>query len=187
MLELQFDASSRFYRAPPHLKANNGILIIDDLGRQRCSPAELINRWIVPMDRHIDYLSLHTGYKFLVPFDVLVVFSSNFPPEQLADEAFLRRIGYKIHVGALTPAEYEAVFRQVCDQLGVPFSDAAFRYLVSELHYRDNRPLLACFPRDLVSQVCDLASFHGVAPELANDTLDWAWHNYFAGLKGKAP
>ena len=100
MLDLRFDPGTRFYQAPPHLKANNGIFIIDDLGRQRCSPAELMNRWIVPMDRRIDYLSLHTGHKFLVPFDVIVVFSSNLPPEQLADGAFLRRIGYKIHVGA---------------------------------------------------------------------------------------
>lgn len=184
MLELQFDAGTRYYRAPPHLKANNGIFIIDDLGRQRCSPAELMNRWIVPMDRHVDYLSLHTGFKFLVPFDVLVVFSSNFPPQQLADDAFLRRIGYKVHVGALTPTEYETIFRQVCDELEVPFSEAAFRYLVDELHHRDSRPLLACFPRDLVRQVRDLAAFHDIAPVLDADTLEWSWHNYFAGLKG---
>jgi predicted ATPase with chaperone activity len=187
MLELQFDAGSRFYRAPPHLKANNGIFIIDDLGRQRCSPVELMNRWIVPMDRHVDYLSLHTGYKFLIPFDVIVVFSSNFPPEQLADEAFLRRIGYKIHVGAMTRPEYERIFRQVCTQFAVPFSDAAFRYLLDELHRRDDRPLLACYPRDIVGQVCDLARYQGTAPTLTDDALEWAWANYFAGLKGRSP
>lgn len=184
MLELQFDAGSRFYRAPPHLKANNGIFIVDDLGRQRCSAIELMNRWIVPMDRHIDYLSLHTGHKFLVPFDVIVVFSSNFPPEQLADEAFLRRIGYKVHVGPLTPTEYERVFRQVCKRCGVPFSDAAFQYLVTELHGSSDRPLLACYPRDIVGQLCDFSRYIGEAPALSNESLTWAWQNYFAGLKG---
>jgi predicted ATPase with chaperone activity len=187
MLELQFDAGSRFYRAPPHLKANNGVFIIDDLGRQRCSPVELMNRWIVPMDRHVDYLSLHTGYKFLIPFDVIVVFSSNFPPDELADEAFLRRIGYKIHVGALTPAEYQRIFQQACAQFAVPYADVAFSYLIDELHRRDDRPLLACYPRDIVGQVCDLARFHGTPPTLSEDALEWAWANYFAGLKGKPP
>ena len=116
MLDLHFDSATRFYQAPPHLKANNGIFVIDDLGRQRCSPVELMNRWIVPLDRRVDYLALHTGHKFQVPFDVIVVFSSNFAPENLADGSFLRRLGYKIHVGPLTESEYQRVFIQVCEQ-----------------------------------------------------------------------
>jgi hypothetical protein len=100
------------------LKANNGIFIIDDLGRQRCSPLELMNRWIVPMDRGVDYLSLHTGL-VSVPFDVVVVFSSNFLPERLSDGAFLRRLGYKIEVPPQTPAEYQQLFRQACAQYGI--------------------------------------------------------------------
>jgi SpoVK/Ycf46/Vps4 family AAA+-type ATPase len=181
MLDLRFDPGSRFYQAPPHLKANNGIFIIDDLGRQRCSPEELMNRWIVPMDRRIDYLSLHTGYKFLVPFDVIVVFSSNMPPEQLADGAFLRRIGYKIHIGPLSEADYEKIFRQVCASSAIPYSDEAFRYLLRERHEKEQRPLLACYPRDLLGQVRDLARYEGTAPRLDGRTLDWAWNNYFAG------
>ena len=181
MLELQVDPATRSYQAPPHLKANNGIFIIDDLGRQRCSAAELMNRWIVPMDRHIDYLSLHTGFKFMVPFDVIVVFSSNFPPEQLADDAFLRRLGSKIHVGPLTESQYERIFRQVCTKYATPYSCDAFQYLLHEHHYKEGRPLLACYPRDILAQVRDLAQYEGRAPRLDEGVLDWAWNNYFIG------
>lgn len=181
MLELRFDTATRFYQAPPHLKANNGLFIIDDLGRQRCSPVELMNRWIVPMDRRVDFLSLHTGHKFRVPFDVVVVFSSNRPPEELADASFLRRLGYKIHVGALTEAEYERVFIDVCVQYGVPFSIDAFHYLLQEHHYKKERPLLACYPRDIISQVRDIATYEGREPLLDPAVLDWAWNNYFTG------
>jgi energy-coupling factor transporter ATP-binding protein EcfA2 len=181
MLDLNFDSSTRFYQAPPHLKANNGILVIDDLGRQRCSAAELMNRWIVPMDRGVDYLSLHTGHKFQVPFDVIVVFSSNFPPAELADASFLRRLGYKIQVGPLTEAEYQRVFIEVCAQYGVPFSIDAFNYLLHQHHYKEGRPLLACYPRDIVSQVRDIATYEGRAACLDSVVLDWAWNNYFTG------
>jgi predicted ATPase with chaperone activity len=181
MLDLQYDPGTRFYQAPPHLKANNGIFIIDDLGRQRCSPVELMNRWIVPMDRHIDYLALHTGYKFLVPFDVIVVFSSNFPPEDLTDGAFLRRIGYKIHVGALTEAQYERIFKDMCNKYGITYNHDAFHYLLREHHYKESRPLLACYPRDILVQLHDLALYENRAPVLDEKVLDWAWNNYFVG------
>jgi predicted ATPase with chaperone activity len=181
MLDLQYDPGTRFYQAPPHLKANNGIFIIDDLGRQRCSPVELMNRWIVPMDRHIDYLALHTGYKFLVPFDVIVVFSSNFPPEDLTDAAFLRRIGYKIHVKPLTEAQYEQIFKDMCQQYGIAYDHDAFHYLLREHHYKESRPLLACYPRDILVQLRDLALYENSAPVLNEKVLDWAWNNYFVG------
>jgi predicted ATPase with chaperone activity len=181
MLDLRFDPNTRLYQAPPHLKANNGIFIIDDLGRQRCSPLELMNRWIVPMDRGVDYLSLHTGLVFQVPFDVVVVFSSNFLPERLSDGAFLRRLGYKIEVPPQTQAEYELLFRQACAQYGIAFDAAAFDYLLSGLHARDETPLLACYPRDLIRQVRDLARYESTPPTLSQRSLDWAWQNYFAG------
>lgn len=179
MLDLKFDESTRYYQAPPHLKANNGIFIVDDLGRQRCSPTDLLNRWIVPMDRKFDYLSLHTGFKFQVPFDVIVVFSSNLPPDQLGDGSFLRRIGYKIHVGPLSEADYERVFRRECDQFGIAWDAEAFHYLLQEHHYAEDRPLLACYPRDLLSQVCDIAGYEEKKAQLSQDVLDWAWNNYF--------
>ena len=185
MLDLQFDPGARLYQAPPHLKANNGIFIIDDLGRQRCSPVELMNRWIVPMARRIDYLSLHTGYKFPVPFDVIVVFSSNLAPQQLADDSFLRRIGYKIHVGELSAYHYEAVFRHVCEQFGMTFNHTAYHYLL-QLHGQHARPLLACYPRDILAQLCDVARYEGRPPRLESDALHWAWNNYFGTADGSA-
>jgi predicted ATPase with chaperone activity len=181
MLDLRFDPNTRLYQAPPHLKANNGIFIIDDLGRQRCSPLELMNRWIVPMDRGIDYLSLHTGHVFQVPFDVVVVFSSNFLPERLSDGAFLRRLGYKIEVPPQSEAEYERIFRQACLQSEVAFDADAYHYLLQEKHRREDVPLLACYPRDLIRQVLDLSRYESAQPVLSRASLDWAWHNYFAG------
>ena len=179
MLDLHFDRYTRLYTAPPHLKSNNGIFIIDDLGRQRCAPDALMNRWIVPMDRNIDYLSLHTGHAFAVPFDVIVVFSSNFVPERLSAGAFMRRLGYKIEVPPASQDEYRTLFRQACARAGVAFDPTAFAFLLA-LHRRHAVPLLACHPRDLVRQLRDLARYEDRAPVLSEQTLGWAWHNYFA-------
>jgi hypothetical protein len=181
MLDLRFDPHTRLYQAPPHLKSNNGIFIIDDLGRQRCSPTELLNRWIVPMDRKIDFLALHTGYKFQVPFDVIVVFSSNLPPAELGDGAFLRRIGYKIHVGPLAEHDYRRIFQDVCDGFGIAWNEDAFAHLLHERHAPEARALLACYPRDLVGQVRDRAAYDGEKAALTPQALDWAWNNYFTG------
>jgi energy-coupling factor transporter ATP-binding protein EcfA2 len=163
MLDVQFDPGSRMYHAPSHLKANNGIFIIDDLGRQRCSAVELMNRWIVPMDRRQDYLSLHTGYKFPVPFDMVIVFSSN----------------YKILVDEITPEQYQQIFTTVCKDFGIAYDQASFNYLLREHHIKEERPLLACYPRDLLAQVRDLARYYRKEPKLDPETLSWAWNNYF--------
>lgn len=186
MLDLRFDPHTRLYQAPPHLKSNGGIFIIDDLGRQRCTPEALMNRWIVPMDRNVDYLTLHTGHTFQVPFDVIVVFSSNFVPQRLSDGAFLRRLGYKIEVPPASPGEYAQLFHQACAGIGVKVEEGMFDYLL-ERHRRHGVPLLACYPRDLVRQLRDLARFEERAPALNQHTLDWAWDNYFAaGVPGRA-
>lgn len=179
MLDLRFDATTRLYNAPPHLKSNNGIFIVDDLSRQRCSPDALMNRWIVPMDRGIDYLTLHTGQSFQVPFDVIVVFSSNFVPQRLSDGAFLRRLGYKIDVPPMSADEYARLFRQACMDAGVAAAPGAFDALLS-LHQRAGVSLLACHPRDLVSQLRDLGRYEEQHVVADAATLDWAWHNYFA-------
>ncbi|WP_206047134.1 ATP-binding protein [Noviherbaspirillum denitrificans] len=178
-LDLEFDHTTRVYQAPPHVKANNGVFVVDDLGRQMMAPQDLMNRWIVPLDRRRDYLTLHTGYKFEIPFDVVVVFSSNLDPAGLADEAFLRRLGYKIHIGALTRDQYREVFLQACADMDIPFSEQAFNYLLQERHEKENRPLLACYPRDLLGQIRDLARYEEAPPALTTEALDWAWHNYF--------
>jgi DNA-binding PadR family transcriptional regulator len=179
MLDLDFDEGARFYQAPPQVKANNGLLIIDDLGRQLAPAIDIMNRWIVPLDRHVDYLALHTGKKFSLPFDVIVVFSTNMPPSKLADEAFLRRLGYKIYVGPLDEGEYRAIARQVCDELQIPYNEEGISYLLRELHYKTGKPLNACIPRDILEQVRDFARYEGVQPELSVELLDWAWNNYF--------
>jgi hypothetical protein len=179
MLDLQFDPKARFYQAPPHVKANNGLFVVDDLGRQLVSPRDLMNRWIVPMDRRIDYLALHTGKKFLLPFDLILMFSSNLPPSELADPAFLRRIGYKIFVGPLDETEYRRVFCDVCAGLGIPFSEEQYHHLLERYHARTGTPLLACFPRDILSQLKDFARFNGMEPALTPELIDWAWNNYF--------
>jgi len=138
-----------------------------------------MNRWIVPMDRRRDYLSLHTGGSFEVPFDVKLVFSTNLSPKTLADEAFLRRLGYKIHVGAVSEDEYERIFRDVCDERDIAFNARTFAYLL-DMHRRLGRPTFACYPRDLISQVCDRAAYREWPAELSPELIDWAWHSYFA-------
>jgi hypothetical protein len=155
--------------------------VIDDLGRQLVSAQELMNRWIVPLDRHRDYLSLRTGHKFAVPFDVVVVFSTNLKPLDLADEAFLRRIGYKIKLGPLTTEEYRTVFRDVCAEYGIEFSEDMLQLLLREYHAREQRPLLACYPRDILSQVRDFAIYEQTSPRLTPEAVNRAWHNYFIG------
>jgi hypothetical protein len=178
MLDLQFDHEARYYNAPPQVKANNGLLIIDDLGRQLAEPRAIMNRWIVPMDRQVDYLALHTGSKFQVPFDVNLVFSTNLRPADLADEAFLRRLGYKIYVGPIDASDYEGIFRQECESLGIPFTPAGLAYVLQR-HEQEERPLLACSPRDLLGQLRDQARFRSLRPEMSESLLDWAWNNYF--------
>lgn len=180
MLDLDFNESARFYQAPPQVKANNGLLLIDDLGRQITPAIDIMNRWIVPLDRHVDYLALHTGKKFMIPFDVIVVFSTNMPPSELADEAFLRRLGYKIYVGPLDEDAYRVISRQVCSELQIPFSEAGIDYLLNEHHYKENRPLMACIPREILGQARDVARYEGAPPELSEVFLDWAWNNHFA-------
>jgi hypothetical protein len=181
MLELKYDAACGYYQAPPQLKANNGIFVVDDVGRQRCAPAELMNRWIVPMDRKVDVLTLHTGVKFQVPFDVQVIFSSNLTPRQIGDEAFLRRIGYKILVGPLGEADYRRVFASACAEFGVAFDEAAFDHLLAAHHHAQARPLMACYPRDLLSHIRDAAAFDGAVPVLEPESLARAWANNFNG------
>ncbi len=179
MLDLDFDESARFYQAPPQVKANNGLMIIDDLGRQLAPAIDIMNRWIVPLDRHVDYLALHTGKKFMLPFDVIVVFSTNLAPSKLADEAFLRRLGYKIYVGPLSEEEYRQITQQVCAELKIPFSEDGFNFLLHEHHYKSGKPLSACIPRDILEQLRDIAIYEGKPAVMSRELIDWAWNNYF--------
>lgn len=180
MLDLVFDARAGFYHAPPHFKANNGLLLVDDLGRQLVTPRQLLNRWIVPMEQQHDHLMLRNGIKLRVPFDTLLFFSTNLRPDELGDEAFLRRIGYKIFVGPLPAEDYRHVLRQSCEHFGVPYDDAAVERLLHEMHQPEGRPLLPCYARDLVGQIAEFATYNGLKPELSPRLMKWAWRNYFA-------
>jgi predicted ATPase with chaperone activity len=181
MLDLNYDPHTRLHVAPPQMKANNGIFVIDDFGRQRVSPHELMNRWIVPLDRRVDYLALNTGTKFTVPFDVHVVFSSNLAPEELVDPAFARRLGYKIHVLPMNAEAYRAVVAQACARSGVPPDPAGIDYLVNTLHQRHGQPYLPNQPFDVISKIADRAKYLEEAPRMTPEVLDWAWATYFGG------
>jgi SpoVK/Ycf46/Vps4 family AAA+-type ATPase len=179
MLDLQFNANSRFFTAPLQLKANNGVLVIDDFGRQRMRSDELLNRWMTPLDRRIDFLTLPGGKKFEVPFDVLVVFSTNLDPQALADEAFLRRIPNKINVAYATPEQFAEIFHRECAARMLPCEDGVAEYVVEVIAEEMKQPLSHSHVRDIINQVFWSATYLGIEPRLSRDTLKQACHNYF--------
>lgn len=184
MLEVHYDVATRQYSAPLQMKANNGVFILDDMGRQRISPEELFNRWIVPMEEKKDYLSLGAGRHFTVPFDTVLVFSTNLSPLDLADEAFLRRIGYKIEFKPVTPDQYVQIWRGVCEERRIAFDPDVVDYTIGELHGPERVPLLPCHPRDLLGMAMDRANYHGESATVSTDDVRWAWQNYFVTLPG---
>ncbi|MFL5577506.1 MAG: ATP-binding protein [Gemmatimonadaceae bacterium] len=187
MLDLKFDRVGGFGTAPLQMKANNGVLIIDDFGRQRIRPDELLNRWIVPLERRVDFLNMVGGKKLEIPFDVLVVFSTNLDPatgfslggDGIKDEAFLRRIQNKIEVGYATREQFHLIARGVCEQLGVPYDAPTVDRLVDYLTAELRQPLRPCFPRDLFRQVVWEARFDGHAPALEWGSVTRACRDYF--------
>ncbi|MBI2723434.1 MAG: ATP-binding protein [Chloroflexi bacterium] len=178
-LELMYDEHTKVYEAPLQLKANGGTLIIDDFGRQQMPAVQLLNRWIVALEGGVDHLTLHTGQTIEVPFDVLVLFSTNLPPERLADEAFLRRIRYKVELPNPTPDDFRAIFRYECDARGIRHNDAVVGHLLQQWYIDHNREMRGCHPRDLVEAVVDAARYEGREPELTMDALDEACATYF--------
>jgi predicted ATPase with chaperone activity len=181
-LDLVFDDTHKFYEAPFQVKANGGILLIDDFGRQQVRPRDLLNRWIVPLENRVDFLTLHTGRKFEVPFDVLVVFSTNLPPKDLVDEAFLRRLRHKIEIGDPSYEEYREIFKRVSTDKRIPYSDQGLAYLLQEWYIKRNRKLRASHPRDLCDQILDIASYLAVEPAMSREMLDRAAQAYFVDL-----
>ncbi len=181
-LDLVFDDVNKFYEAPFQVKANGGILLIDDFGRQQVRPRDLLNRWIVPLENRIDYLTLHTGRKVEVPFDVLVVFSTNLPPRDLVDEAFLRRLRHKIEIGDPSYEEYREIFKQVANAKGVAYNEAGLAYLLQEWYIHRGRKLRASHARDLCDQIIDIAHYLNIAPSMSTDLLDRAAESYFVEL-----
>jgi DNA-binding PadR family transcriptional regulator len=179
MLDLTFNPITKFYEAPLQLKSNGGVFLVDDFGRQRMRPQELLNRWIVPLESRVDYLTLHTGKKFVVPFDVLVVFATNLDPNDLADEAFLRRIPYKIPIEDPSVDEFTQIFELNCRRRQLKFHQVMVAYL-HRRHYRPmGRPMRSCHPRDILDQVTAMCRYKGIQPEITRELLDAACAAYF--------
>ena len=178
-LDLRYDHFTRMYEAPFQLKANGGVLIIDDFGRQRVPPHDLLNRWIVPLEKRHDYLTLHTGMKFAVPFDCLIIFATNLDPSQLVDEAFLRRIHYKVEVPNPSRAQYEEIARRECQAHGVAYAPSAIEQVYGEYYGKRGIQARACHPRDILDHVCDVARYLEREATLSPDLIRRACDSYF--------
>jgi predicted ATPase with chaperone activity len=181
-LDLVFDDTTKFYEAPFQVKANGGILLIDDFGRQQVRPRDLLNRWIVPLENRVDFLRLHTGRKVEVPFDVLIVFSTNLPPKDLVDEAFLRRLRHKIEIGDPSFEEYREIFKRVSQDKRIEYNDQGLAYLLQEWYIKRNRKLRASHPRDLCDQILDISSYMAVPPSMSREMIDRAAQAYFVDI-----
>jgi hypothetical protein len=178
-LDLLWSGAGRFYEAPLQLKANGGVLLIDDFGRQQVRPTELLNRWIVPLEKHIDYLTLVTGKRLQVPFQQMLVFATNLEPSDLADDAFLRRIRFKLRLEDPTPDQFGEIFRRECVSRGLDWSPEGVRYILDR--WMADRPLRMCQPRDLISQIVAIADYQSLPPDTASHPLlDEACSSYFA-------
>jgi hypothetical protein len=178
-LELKYSPQSRFYIAPVQMKANCGILVIDDFGRQVIKPQELLNRWIVPMEMRVDYLPMLSGETIEVPFELLLIFSTNIPPQQLGDEAFFRRIRHKIEVGDPDRESFLQILSRMCASRGIPYTDDVGDYIIERYYILKGRHLRAVHPRDILDLLTDISTFRGIAPECSRELIDLACASYF--------
>jgi predicted ATPase with chaperone activity len=179
MLDLMFNPISKYYEAPIQLKATGGIFVIDDFGRQRVKPQAVLNRWIIPLERNTDYLTLHTGKKFPVPFDELVVFSTNIPPKSLMDAAALRRIHYKIFISPPTEEEFTAIFEKLCRDRGVDLPGDVVRFLIQQINSRDDIELSRYQPRFIMEQVTAICDYEGAPLRIDRAIVNEAWQNLY--------
>ncbi|MGB1286504.1 MAG: ATP-binding protein [Aggregatilineales bacterium] len=182
-LDLIYDPVNKFYEAPYQVKANGGMFLIDDFGRQQVSPLDLLNRWIVPLEKKYDFLTLNNGQKIEMPFKVLIIFSTNMDPQDLVDDAFLRRIKYKIEVGNPTLQQFRQLFELMCRITKVPYDESSLAYLIKEWYHKYSRPYRFVHPRDLLSQMKDIAAYMGVEVTMSNrELIDRAAESYFVEL-----
>jgi predicted ATPase with chaperone activity len=178
-LDLRFNAATGFYQAPIQALANGGVLVIDDFGRQTCSPRDLLNRWIVPLESRVDFMTLQTGQKFELPFMALVVFATNLKPQDLVDEAFLRRIQYKILAESPSVQEFTKIFENYCRDIDVPFDSSLVERMLQNQFRPRKIPLRGCHPRDLINQALSLAAYRDEPRRLTDELLDAACAGYF--------
>ena len=171
MLDLDFDPHSKYYEAPLQMKAIGGVFVIDDFGRQRVRPHELLNRWIFPLERKVDYLTLHTGKKFALLFDQLVIFATNFPPEELMDPAQLRRIHYKMKINPPTADEFKEIFQRICDSYGLEFSEEIIAYLLNTFYIKHKIPFAGFHPKFIAEHVIAASNYLGTVPQISRQLL----------------
>ncbi len=183
MLDLRYNATAKFYEAPLQVKANGGVFIIDDFGRQLVQPRDLLNRWIVPLEERIDFLTLDTGKKFTVPFEELVVFATNLDPKDLADEAFLRRIRYKIYIGEPSVEAYKAIFQKECSKKQLQYSVESLDAIIQKFYIQAKRSLRACDPRDITDWIADHCKFNNQSRNISGQTLDEIFTSYMQELR----
>ncbi len=181
-LDLVWNETLKYYEAPYQMKANGGMLLIDDFGRQQVRPRDLLNRWILPLEKRVDYLTLHTGRKIEIPFDVLIVFSTNLAPRDLVDEAFLRRIRHKIEIGDPDFEQYAEIFKRMAKAKNMQYDERALGYLLQEYYIKPRRRLRAVHPRDLIEQMVDIAQYMNVPRVISKDLIDRACEAYFVEL-----
>jgi predicted ATPase with chaperone activity len=186
-LELSYSPTTGFYRAPVQAVANGGVLVIDDFGRQQCSPRELLNRWIVPLESRVDFLTLQSGLKFEIPFMTMIVFATNIRPAELVDEAFLRRIQYKIFAESPTVQDFKTIFASCCRDLNATIEPGLVEGLLADYYRPRNIPLRGCHPRDLIKQALSLASYLGRPAHLTPDLLEAACNSYFVNDREVSP
>jgi hypothetical protein len=179
MLDLSYNPLAKFYDAPLQLKSNNGIYLIDDFGRQKVSPAEVLNRWIVPMERRVDYLTFQNGTKMTVPFETFLIFSTNLKPEQLGDEAFLRRIQYKMLMKGPDDKEFGEIFRRFAQVKGLAFDPALVDWFLETRYRETGKARRRCHPRDVITHAIDLINFENRPNELSKEVLDHAFESCF--------
>jgi predicted ATPase with chaperone activity len=180
-LEITYNELLKVCEAPLQMKANGGVFLIDDFGRQRVNHVDLLNRWIVPLEKRVDFLVLPTGKKIEVPFDQLIIFSTNINPSDLVDEAFLRRIPYKVHVKSPSESEFRSLFAFMSQKYGVPYDEEMVSYLIDK-HYNGKRPFRACQARDILEQIVNACNYRKAMPQLTPQLLDGACLNYFAAM-----
>ncbi len=181
-LDLIWSDEARFYEAPFQMKANGGAFMIDDFGRQRVDPKELLNRWIVPLEKKTDYLTLHTGVKVEIPFDQLIIFSTNLDPSDLVDEAFLRRIRYKIPIDNPTEDNFKTIWEIVSNAKGVPYSAEVVDYFIQKHLRPHGRPFRGCIPRDILDLVLDSCRYNQYGVTISPELLDDAAEAYFVDM-----
>jgi predicted ATPase with chaperone activity len=179
MLEVQFNTVTAEYSAPLQMKANGGVLVIDDLGRQRFVPQRLFDRWTVPLEQQIDHLAAGADALFATPCDAIIVFSTNLEPSELADDSVMRRLGYKIELGPLAVSLYTRIWESVCDEMQVCFDQTLLNQVLTGLYPASGQPLLACHPRDLICMARDKAHYDQRGGQFDASDLQWAWENYF--------